>query len=244
MTDWEVFRTACLALLSGHNPYSAGQGQMLFFNPPWTLVPLLPFALLPPLLGLAANALASIASILWVSRRLHLTVWEFFFVAVSPMHLQSMLYGNIEWIPLLGLLCPPPLALLFYLTKPHATAGLIILLLVGQWKTSQWHGLLTTILPAAILSVISVLLWGFPPLPGPNNPGQHSLFPFSLLLGIPALYVAIKREDKRWGAFVGPFVSPYVTFHGYLPALFPFRGKWMGLAVLVSFLPVVLNLVA
>ena len=51
------------------------------------------------------------------------------------------------------------------------------------------------------------------------------------------------KNNQRTAGFVGPFISPYVSFHGYLPALFPFRGKWMGLALLVSFIPVVLGLV-
>lgn len=32
--DWDIHHDAVFAMLAGHSPYSIGQGQMLFFNPP------------------------------------------------------------------------------------------------------------------------------------------------------------------------------------------------------------------
>lgn len=244
ITDWDVFRAACLALISGHNPYSVGQGEMLFFNPIWTLIPLTPMAILPKYFGLLVNALVTVFALLFVARHLKLTIWEYFFVAISPMNLQAMLYGNIEWIPLLGVLFPAPLAMVFYATKPQATIGLMLLTLLLEWERLRWKGVLLAVTPTLALIVITVVIWGLPPVPGPANPGQHSLFPYSLLLGIPALILALKNRDARTVLFAGPFVSPYVTFHGYLPALFTFRGKWMALAVLIAYFPVILNIVA
>lgn len=244
MTDWDVFRSACFALLAGQNPYHVGQGQMLFFNPPWILFPILPLALLPPLVGLLCNALVSIAVLLFVARRLELTLWGFFWITISPMHLQSMIYGNVEWIPLAGLLFPAPLAMLFFATKPQATIGLILVLLLQEWKKNRIRGVFVALAPTVLFFLVSWVLWGLPPLPGPDNPGQRSLFPFSLLIGIPVFILALRTQKQRIAAFVGPFVSPYVTFHGYLPALLPFKGKWMALAVLISFIPVLLGIVA
>jgi hypothetical protein len=244
ITDWDVFRAACLALISGYNPYSVGQGEMLFFNPIWTLIPLIPMAILPKYVGLLVNAIVTIFALLIVSRHLKLTIWEYFFITISPMNLQAMLYGNIEWIPLLGVLFPAPLAMVFYATKPQATIGLMLLTILLEWKRLGWKGVLLGLLPTFTLAMITISIWGLPPVPGPTNPGQRSLFPFSLIIGLPALLLALKKSDLRMALFVGPFVSPYVTFHGYLPALFLFRGKWMALAVLVSFIPVILNIVA
>ena len=164
--------------------------------------------------------------------------------AICPMLLQSIIYGNVEWIPLLGVLFPAPIALIFYTTKPQATIGLILVTLLLEWDRAQWKGVLLAIIPTLVLAVVTTAIYGLPPVPGPNNPGQHSLFPYSLLVGIPVLILAMKKRDERLSLFVGPFVSPYVTFHGYLPALFAFRGKWMALAVAISYIPVLLNLVA
>lgn len=244
MTDWDVFRSACLALLSGQNPYMVGQGEMRFFNPAWTLVPLLPFTLIPPLPGLLINAFLSMAVLLLVTHRMGLSKWEFFWMAICPMHLQSMIYGNIEWLPLVGLLLPGPLAMIFFTTKPQSTIGWILLTLLNQWKSNRWKGVLLTLLPTAVLGILTYILWGLPPIPGPLNPGQRSLFPFSLILGLPALWLTLRNRDERLAGFVGPFISPYVTFHGYFPALFPFKGKWMALAVILSFIPVLLSIVA
>jgi hypothetical protein len=244
LTDWDIFRMASQALISGQNPYSIGSGEMQFYNPAWFLLPILPLTLLPSIIGLLANAGVSMFALLFITKRLGMGVWETFLVLVCPMHLQSLIYGNPEWVPLLGILLPPPLALLLFVTKPQATLGLIILLLLQEWKRGRYRALLTTLAPTLVLTAATVLLWGAPPIPGPLNPGPRSLFPFSLLLGLPALVIALRREDKRMAAFVGPFVSPYVTFHGYLPALIAFRGKWMALAVAISFIPVLLGIVA
>jgi hypothetical protein len=244
MTDWDVFREACLALLSGNNPYLIGHGEIRFYNPAWTLIPLLPLAVLPAKIGLLFNAITSMAVLVGVTRRLRMSIWEFFLLAISPMHLQMMLYGNIEWVPLLGILLPPPLAMVFFATKPQAAIGLILLTISNQWMKERWKGLILTLAPTVVLFGLSTWLWGIPYLPGINNPGQRSLFPYSLVVGLPALILALKKNDTKLAAFVGPFVSPYITFHGYLPALFPFKGKWMAVAVLIAFIPVLLWVVS
>ena len=244
MTDWEIFQAAAQALFSGRNPYSIGQGEAQFFNPPWMLLPIAPLTALPPMTRLILNAFLSVFALLLVSRRMKMTVWEFFLLAVCPMHLQSMIFGNVEWLPLLGLLFPAPVAMVFFTTKPQAALGFILLLLYRQWKTGRWRGLAITMAPTVVLALLSVVLWGVPPVPGMGNPGNRSLFPYSLLLGIPALFFTLRNSDERMAGFVGPFVSPYVAFHGYLPAVFAFKGKWMVLAVIVSFLPVLLGLVS
>lgn len=243
LTDWDILRQACFALISGQNPYLIGQGELRFFNPIWTLIPLLPIAFLPSLVGLIVNAVISMVALAFITRRLNLTIWEFFWIAISPIHINSMIFGNIEWLPLMGILFPSPVAMIFYAMKPQATAGLIVLTLAIQWKTARLKGLLCTLAPTFVLMVVSLVLWGLPPIPSANNPGLRSLFPFSLLAGIPALILALQKKDMRLAAFVGPFISPYVTFHGYLPALFPFRGKWLIFAVLISFIPVILGYV-
>ncbi len=243
MTDWEIFRLACLALISGQNPYNIGNGQLVFFNPIWTLIPLIPLSLLPTMAGLILNGVISILSLFFVSKRLNLSKSEFFIWSISPMHLQSMLYGNIEWLPLLGLLLPGPLALIFFCIKPQASLGFIAILFYQEWQKGKWQALLKTTLPTIVLIIANIFIWGLPTIPTSSNPGLRSLFPFSLVLGIPALLLSLRDKDYRTSGIVGPFVSPYVTFHGYLPAMLAFRGKWMLIVLLISFIPVLLGLV-
>lgn len=241
LTDWDIYRLAVKALLSGANPYLVGAGEMRFFNPPWTLIPLIPLGIAPWYVGYLANALMSFITLLLVTRRLRISAWGFFLIAISPMNLQSIIYGNIEWLPLLGLLAPSPLALLLFAIKPQATIGLILLTIWEEWKKEKYKGVLLAIAPTIILGVLSLVIWGLPPIPGPNNPGQHSLFPFSLLLGVPALYFSIVNQDRRIAALAGPFISPYVTFHGYLPALLPLKGKWLVTAVILAYLYIIVE---
>lgn len=241
LNDWEVYRLAVRALLSGGNPYLVGAGEMRFFNPPWTLIPILPLTIFPHGIGMILNGVASLISFMLVARHLKMGIWGFFLLAISPMHIEALMYGNIEWLPMLGLLAPPPLALLIFTTKPQATIGLILLLLWQVWVKDKHKGILLTVAPTAVFLIITLWLWGVPPMPGSANPGQHSLFPYSLLLGIPALIWAIKKQDQKVAAFSGPFISPYVTFHGYLPALLPLRGWWLFAAVIIVYIPILIN---
>lgn len=243
MTDWEILREAAIALLSGQNPYLVGSGELLFFNPPWALIAVIPFVTLPLITGLLINAVISVIVLLFVARHLKLSLWEFFFIAISPMMLQSMIFGNIEWMPMLGLLFPAPLAMLFFVTKPQAALGWIILFLVRGWKIGRWKRVTVILVPTILVTAVSLTLWGLPPIPGTENPGQYSFFPISLLLGIPALIWALKNDDERIAGFVGPFMAPYVSFHGYIHALFALKGKWLILVVMVTFLAVVFGMI-
>lgn len=48
-------------------------------------------------------------------------------------------------------------------------------------------------------------LWGLPPaLPGDATPWSHSLFPWSLLIAIPALAVALRTDNPNLAAATGP----------------------------------------
>lgn len=241
MTDWELFREACLTLIAGGNPYAIQQYHMQYFNPMWTLLPLIPLALLPWLTGLIANGILSIMSMLFISHRLEIGLWGFFWLAISPMHVQSILYGNIEWLALIGILFPAPIAMFFFSIKPQATIGLIMLVILNQWQTKRWKGVMITMLPVTIAFFLSFIIWGLPPIPV-NNPAQRSYFPLSLLVGLPALIMALKSQNEKWALFSSPFLSPYVTFHGYLPILFAFNGKWVAIITIVLFIPFILGI--
>ncbi len=236
--DWDVFRAAALALLHGQNPYEVGAGGMRFFNPPWAAALLIPLALLPRLPGLIVLALVSTISLLLVARRMGMGLWGSVLLVTSLMHIESMLNGNIEFLPWLGVLFPAPVALIFFTIKPQATLGVIVLVLWAEWQDNGWVGLLKTLAPTAILTALWLLIWGLPPVRPAENASNFSLFPYSLFIGVPALAYALWRRDLRWAAFAGPLFSPYVIYHTYLALLFPLRGVWLLLAWLAAFIPI------
>lgn len=236
--DWDVFRAASLALLRGQNPYEVGSEGMRFFNPPWTVLLLVPVALLPRIPGLIVLALISTVSLLLVARRMGMGLWGSVLLVTSLMHIESMLNGNIEFLPWLGVLFPAPVALLFFAIKPQATAGAIALVLLGEMQDNGWVGLLKALAPTAALTALWLLIWGPPPTKPFSDAINFSLFPYSLIVGLPALFYALARRDLRWAALAGPLLSPYVPFHTYLAVLFPLRGVWLLLAWLAAFIPI------
>jgi hypothetical protein len=239
--DWDVYRNAALALLAGHNPYTTGYGQMLFFNPPWMLVILMPLLVLPRNTGFILNAVVSTLIFIPITRRLKMGIWGYFFIVTSPMHLQAIGAGNVEWLPWCGVFFPAPIAILFYLIKPQATIGIILLTLYLELKNGGWKSVAVALTPSLVLTALWLLLWGLPESPSGGNIGRLEFFPASLIVGLPALFLALKARSKRMAAFAGPFMAPYVTYHGWLSVLFPFRKASMLFVWLLMFIPVLLN---
>lgn len=229
MVDWEIFEAAIAAVLSGSNPYLVGYQNHRLFNPPWVLLILFPLLMLndqitPPVVWLVA-----LSSMYLVGRHFRLSGLKMFFLLSSPMLLYSMGYGNIEWLPWLGLLMPTPLALIFLTIKPQATFGVIIVRLLRSWERQGLPGVLLAVLPTAVLILIWWVTWGFPRPPDDSSPGNIAFFPWTLIIGVPLLLMALRRRSVGLAALAAPFISPYVTFPTYLATqfMFPFWG-WVG----------------
>ena len=229
LTDWDIFNLAIQALLQGVNPYTIGTGQFRFFNPVWTLFFLSPFSLFQnKWIAMLAMGLVSIIVFMLVSKKFKIGLLGFLLIALSPMHLYSMAWGNIAWLPWIGVLVSPWLGMLFLATKPQATLVVMLVTVLKQWDRYKLLGVIKTVLPIAIVTLITVGIWGLPTLPDVEaNVGNVSLFPYSLVLGIPALIYALVRRDLRWGAFATPFLMPYSCYHGFIGILFPFSGLAM-----------------
>lgn len=234
MQDWQAYRAAALALLAGQNPYHAGWGIFRLLYPPWALILILPYLLLSHDAAFFAMSITSTVVLGLVARRFKLGTLGTFFLISTPTHLYALGYGNVVWLPWIGLLFPAPIALIFLSTKPHVTLVVILIILMREWDRAGLYGVIIAAAPTAVLTMIWLILWGFPDLGG-ENIGNVTFFPWSLLLGVPALILAMRHRSTRLAAFANPFLMPYTTFYGYLGTAFAFP-FW---AWLVSFLPVV-----
>ena len=140
-------RAATRAWLSGGDPWQVQLAGNYFAAPPPTLLPLVPFALLPPELGYLALALVvaigAVASV-WILR---LPWWWLLF----PPLVQSVISGNVQslLVPLILVGAGPVAALL----KVYAAVPLVIL---GRWR--------------ALIVLAGVLLITAPILPWPVVP--------------------------------------------------------------------------
>lgn len=120
--DWGIhYRPAALAMLRGESPYE-GHG---YYNPPWTLLPFLPLALLPARVGRVAIFLISLAGFGVLLLRLHARPLAMaFFLSSSPI-VACLYNGNLDWLPLLSLLLPAPFSLIIAAMKPQVGLGFI-----------------------------------------------------------------------------------------------------------------------
>src|SRR5215510_12953887 len=65
--DWTItFRPATLTLLSGLSPY----GRVYYVHAPWTLIPLIPLAILPEAVGRVMLLFCGLASYAFVAHKL------------------------------------------------------------------------------------------------------------------------------------------------------------------------------
>jgi len=92
-------------LLNGQPAY--GVAWSGFYNPPWTILMLLPFSLLPIRWGMVALSLFSVGSLLWTLRTFtppQARGWVVLVVALCNLHTFDLLQrGQIDALPLLGL---------------------------------------------------------------------------------------------------------------------------------------------
>lgn len=219
--DWEtVFRPAALALSSGHSPYQVDE----FFAAPWGLLALIPVAHLAHNFGRGVYFLLSAAAYAWVAYRLGARPVTLVAFLVSPPVLHGFLTGNIDWLVLTGLTFPPQIGLLLVMIKPQIGAGIAIYWLVEAWRSGGFRRVIQDFWPLTLLSLSSLLIFGFWPLRSmqlvevPKN-FNMSLWPWSLPLGLLLLAAGIYQRERRFAISASPFLSPHVVFHSYAVVL-------------------------
>jgi hypothetical protein len=80
--DGRLYRAATVAWLAGADPWFVSINGISFGAPPPTLLPMLPFALVPEPVGVGAILVLSIAGSLWAFRRLGMPWW---WIAFPPL---------------------------------------------------------------------------------------------------------------------------------------------------------------
>jgi hypothetical protein len=182
--DGRLYRSATIAWLHGQDPWSVAQGGVYFAAPPPSLLPMIPFALVPEPIAVSALLVLGIGGSLWMIRRLHAPLWWMAFpplvdgiwnanphVFVAPLILAGLgpvavvvkVYAAVPLLILLrrrGLAVSVVLLLLTaaLLPWPRFVAELPTILL--QLRTQSDGGLSVTSLPLPALVVAAVLAVG------------------------------------------------------------------------------------
>jgi hypothetical protein len=212
-TDWSgSYRPATQMILSGQSPYK----RWGIFVPPWTFLPLIPFAILPPQLGRAVLFTVSLASFAFVSYRLKSKPIALVAILFSYPVLYSLLYGNLEWLIALGFALPPQIGLFFVLIKPHIGAPIAMFWLFESWRRGGLKEVARVFLPVSLGFLVSFVVFGFWPLLALNSgvidaPYNSSLWPHSIPLGIALLIAAIRSRKLGLSIVSAPFLSIYIA---------------------------------
>jgi hypothetical protein len=231
--DWQRFYVpATRALWRGESPYDPRYG---FFNPPWVLLLLTPFAV-HEAVGRAALFVLALATIAAVVRRLGGTLLTALLVLASPPMLNLLWDGNIDWLALGGLLLPPRWGLFLVTIKPQVGLGIALWWAVEAWREEGWKGVWDLAWPVALAFLGSLALFGPWPLRSTDpvlRLWNTSLWPWSAPVGLALLGWGIRARNLRPALAAAPLLSPHVILHSWITALVALARRPVVLAVLV-----------
>ena len=223
--DWHgALRPAALEVIYGRSPYNADG----FFNPPWTAILLIPFAILPENVGRAAMALTSLIVYGFVAHRMGAKKITILFLLLSPPVLHGILNGNIDWLVVLGFILPPWLGLFFLSIKPQIGLAAMVFLLFSNWKAGGYKKVITTFAPLGAAFLVAVIVfgpWFLSIRSDVNLAGNTSLWPLSIPVGLALLVAAIRKNEIRFAMAASPTLSPYVILHSWIAALLAFASS-------------------
>ncbi len=221
--DWtDTFYPAIRAVWQGRSPYDVVPS---FFMAPWALLPMLPLAWLPESVGRAIMLVAGLATYAVIAHRLsHGHTWSVIVFLLSPLVLDGLYNGNVDFLPILGFILPPQIGLFFVVLKPHIGLGVALFWLVEAWRDGGATRVFEVFGPVAVAFGLSFLIFGLWPLRfsqllGVSGSWNSSLWPMSLPVGL-ALLVASYRSRKMQPAMAAaPCLSPYLVMHSWVTGL-------------------------
>jgi len=222
-TDWvNAYRPACLRLLSGESPYAAPPGESGFFNPIWALIPLLPIAILPPVIGEAMLIMCTLLVFGYTAHRLGGSPIRMGAILISFPVVYCLVSGQIDWLVALGLVLPPQWGLLLVTTKPQAGIGIAIFWLWEAWRDRGIKGVIRLVAPTVIGSGITLAIFWANPVLGVLYHGHDLgawLWPYLVPVGIVLLILAITKHNLVYAMPAAPCLTPYIFPHSLVIVL-------------------------
>lgn len=250
--DWEqTYRPAALAMARGESPYSVS----IFYAAPWSVIPLIPFALLPKNIGNLTIFLLGLFAFAYISYKLGAGPGSTTIFLLSASVVGCLIFGNIEWMPLLGLILPAPIGLIFAVIKPQVGIGIVIYWFVHTLRSKGIWETFKVFLPVTIVTLISFWMFGFWPMlflktleQSENSVLDYntSLWPQGAFIGLWLLYKAFKKEEPETAFAASPFLSPYAlqfTWVSVLAGLIK-KPREMLLVSLGLWIPVILRILS
>jgi hypothetical protein len=220
--DFGMLRSAAESAMLLQNPYTAGPG---FYNPPWMLLIMALFAMIPQHVGFALWTVIGLACYMLAFRRMGIGWPAAVTLIFSPLAVGNLMFGNYDWLILLGATLPPAWAIWLMALKPQLGW---VLASVWIWQSAK-RGLRSfaiVVLPIATAVLVSFLL-------GYRLPDRRTMawsadvWPWGIPAGAVLAYFAYRRSDPVLALAAAPFLSPYVVWHSWIVVLLPLaRNRW------------------
>jgi hypothetical protein len=217
--DWTtVFRPATLAALHGRSPYSVPG----YFYPPWAVLPLIPFALLPESVGRIYLVVVALGVFGYIAYKLGAGKVGIAALLISPLVLHEVLNGNIDWLVAAGVVLPPWIGLFLVVIKPQISVAVVGFWMFSAWKNGGLQGVIRTFAPVTVAYGLSLIIFGLWPITASRTLDfwwNTSLWPISIPIGLALFVTSIRKNDLRYAMGASPCLSPYVLFHSWVIAL-------------------------
>ncbi len=207
-----TFRPAPLAIFKGESPYE-GYG---FFYPPWTLLPLLPIALLPEKIGNMIFFFAILVAYIFILHKLKANLVTTLIFIVSPPVLVELWSLNINWLVMLGYLMPPQIGLFFVLIKPQVGGVMALFWFVEAWRKGGLRQVIVTFMPLIVMTLLSLLVypgWFQKASSAIGGAANISFWPLSIPFGLALISLALRHRKERFAYMASPFLSPYFAIN-------------------------------
>jgi len=220
--DWmNTYRPATRALLAGKSPYEEVD---IYFAAPWTLIPLIPLALLPVSVGRSILFLCTIAAFGYTAIRLKAKPPATIAFLLSPPVMHCLLNANVEWLPVLGFVLPPQIGLFFISVKPQIGFAVGLFWLVESWRSGGIREVIRVFWPVTTALLLSFIVFGVWPLRWQNTLSltrsyNASLWPWTIPVGLGLIAASLRTRNIKYAFPASPCLSPYVLFHAWSGAL-------------------------
>ncbi len=230
MSDFDIFYRAAVALLNGISPYTIPG----FYNPVWSLIPIIPLTLFPFHIARDIYILVSFAGTIAALCRFHLKPRYIILVSLcSALLWINVVFANLDWLVLIGATLPAPLGIWLVMIKPQVGIGVVLFWLM---RREIRHPIIFA--PVGIALLLNYALLGLPVVPvALFNQTPASVFPWGLPIAAWLMWQAISKTDIVYAVPMSAFASPYYSIVSWL-TLAPLARSWRYLiaVIIVSWL--------
>lgn len=216
--EWKKnFKPAAENFINFNSPYS----KCCFFNPPWTLIPLLPLTLLVPELASAVLFVANLFVFGFVAVKMGAKPFIVLVFLTTPQVLHLSFSTNIDFLVPIGFILPPQIGLFFVFTKPQIGIPIAIFWFFEAWRDGGIRNILIVFGPFSLMLLLSFILYGFWPQRGINlglenvRPYNSAVWPFAIPIGLALLTSAIRNRKLNRSIIAAPLLTTYIAPHSW-----------------------------